>query len=289
MVNLGLIILFSCKKGDQGLQGETGPKGEQGEKGATGVQGAKGADGATIFSGDGVPAATLGQNGDYYIRKSTSEMYGPKTDAGWGKATSFKGATGANGTNGTNGAAGTKILSGTAIPAVSLGAIGDFYFKTDSYQLFGPKIASGWGTGVNLKGATGSANVVYSGWQLASSYMRDSTIDATNIKVRYIPAPLTTDLLAKGVVMVYMDYGGGTFPLPYTSLAAGKASTITFQPIKNKLAIYRITHDGTNSINLSSLIRYRYVIIPGGVMASLKRKGIDLNDFSRVEMALKAE
>ncbi|PUV26433.1 hypothetical protein [Sphingobacterium athyrii] len=56
MVNLGLIMLFSCKKGDTGQPGQQGPKGDQG---TTGMQGEKGADGATIFSGTTVPGATL--------------------------------------------------------------------------------------------------------------------------------------------------------------------------------------------------------------------------------------
>lgn len=67
---------FSCKKGDTGPQGATGEKGEQGEQGEKGVQGVKGGDGATIFSGDVVPSASIGKAGDYYIRKTTSEMYG---------------------------------------------------------------------------------------------------------------------------------------------------------------------------------------------------------------------
>ncbi len=73
MISLGLVIFFPVKRGTQG-QGATGEKGEQGEKG---VQGVKGGDGATIFSGDVVPSASIGKAGDYYIRKTTSEMYGP--------------------------------------------------------------------------------------------------------------------------------------------------------------------------------------------------------------------
>ncbi|WP_333888756.1 hypothetical protein [Sphingobacterium siyangense] len=180
-------------------------------------------------------------------------------------------------------------MSGTAIPAVSLGAIGDFYFKTDSYQLFGPKISSGWGTGVNLKGATGSANVIYSGWHLAKVF-KDSTIDNTLVKIGHVPARgLTVSIAQSGAILMYMSFGGGLFPLPYTSFAGGRANTIAFIPKENQIIVYRATHDGSGLVNLSTLLQYRYVLIPGGVMASLKRKGIDLNDFSTVEMALKSE
>ncbi|GAA0886369.1 hypothetical protein GCM10009120_49680 [Sphingobacterium siyangense subsp. cladoniae] len=283
MVSLGLIIFFSCKKGDTGPQGAVGEKGEKGEQGAKGIQGLKGGDGATIFSGDAVPVATLGKAGDYYIRKATSEMYGPKTDAGWGQATSFKGATGANGT------AGSKILSGTQIPAVSVGAVGDFYFKVDSYQFFGPKTASGWGTGVNLRGATGTANVLYSGWQSATG-TKDSTIDGTTVRIAHLAAKgLSTTILSSGTVIVYLDYGGGIYPLPYTSRAGGRMSTISHHPKENRIIVYRFVYDGGSLVALAGQIVYRYVIIPGGTMASLKRKGVDLNDANQVEAALKSE
>lgn len=280
MVSLGLVIFFSCKEGDTGPQGAIGEKGEQG---ARGIQGLKGDDGATIFSGDGVPVATLGKAGDYYIRKTTSEIYGPKTDAGWGKATSFKGATGANG------AAGSKILSGTQIPAVSVGAVGDFYFKVDSYQFFGPKTASGWGTGVNLRGATGTANVLYSGWQSATG-TKDSTMDGTAVRIGHLAAKgLSTTILNSGTVIVYLDYGGGIYQLPYTSRAGGRMSTISHHPKENRIIVYRFVYDGGSLLALPSQIMYRYIIIPGGTMASLKRKGVDLNDANQVEVALKSE
>jgi len=283
MVSLGLVIFFSCKKGDTGQQGATGEKGEKGEQGIKGVQGVKGENGATIFSGDVIPSATLGKAGDYYIRKTTSEMYGPKTDAGWGKAASFKGATGANGT------AGSKILSGTQIPVASLGVIGDFYFKVDSYQFFGPKTASGWGTGVNLKGMTGTANVLYSGWQYATQ-LKDSIIDATQVRVGHLAAKsLNATILSSGSVIVYLDFGGGVFQLPYTARAGGRMSTIAHLLKQNQIIIYRFVYDGGSLLNLSGVISYRYVIIPGGTMASLKRKGVDLNDANQLELALKSE
>src|SRR5690606_30994423 len=95
------------------------------------------------------PATTLGNNGDFYFRTSTSGFYGPKTAAEWGTATNLKGATGATG------AAGSKIVSGTAVPATSVGANGDFYIQTSTSDLYGPKTTSGWGTPTNLKGAQG--------------------------------------------------------------------------------------------------------------------------------------
>lgn len=283
IIFIGLLILGtgSCKKGDTGPQGLQGEKGDEGEKG---IQGVKGADGSVIYSGTAAPANTLGKNGDYYFRKNTGDFYGPKTTSGWGAATNLKGSDGKNGTNGANG---SKILSGTAIPAVSVGAVGDFYFKTDTYHFFGPKTASGWGTAMNLRGATGTANVIYSGW-LGAKNFKDSVIDNTSMKVAHLYAPrVTQDVINKAVVLVYLYFGGGTFSLPYSSYASGKASTISYLLKTNEIVITRFTHDGSNSIGLSSAIAYRYVIIPGGVVAKLKEQRVDLNKYEEVEEALK--
>lgn len=70
------------------------------------------------------------------------------------------GAPGAPGTDGTNGTDGKTMLSGTATPNAAIGTLGDFYIETDVSKIYGPKAASGanggWGSGTDLKGATGS-------------------------------------------------------------------------------------------------------------------------------------
>lgn len=116
-----------------------------------GANGKDGANGKTILNGTTVPANTLGTVGDFYYRTNTGDFYGPKTAAGWGAPTNLKG------TNGQDGAPGSQILSGTAVPSMSLGRIGDFYFRTSTSDFYGPKTATTWGTPVNLRGATGPA------------------------------------------------------------------------------------------------------------------------------------
>ena len=153
---MGFLFLFfvvrCTKEGDVGPRGEPGEKGERGERGATGT------DGSRIYSGATVPEASLGNTGDFYFRTSNSDFYGPKTASGWGTPTNLRGATGAAG------ATGSKILSGTAVPATSLGANGDFYFRSTTGDFYGPKTASGWGTPINLKGVKGEdGSKIYSG------------------------------------------------------------------------------------------------------------------------------
>ncbi|MEP1094508.1 MAG: hypothetical protein ABJG78_05330 [Cyclobacteriaceae bacterium] len=155
-----------------------------------GPQGEAGADGRTVLSGFGVPLSE-GEDGDFYINTSTSEIYGPKTSGSWGSPTSLvgvagadghdgtdgqDGANGADGTNGTNGADGANgtngtdgvngadgadgqngktIVSGTSSPTTE-GVDGDFYINTTTSEIYGPKTGGVWGAATSLVGAEGS-------------------------------------------------------------------------------------------------------------------------------------
>lgn len=121
----------------------------RGADGAQGPTGAAGKDGSIIYSGNGTPSNAIGVNGDYYLDKTTANLYGPKTTSGWGSALGLKG------TNGTNGTNGSTTLSGTGAPSTGIGAIGDYYLDKASYQLYGPKDAGGWGVPILLRGAAG--------------------------------------------------------------------------------------------------------------------------------------
>lgn len=67
------------------------------------------------------------------------------------------GAVGPAGPAGANGASGSVIYSGAITPDATTGATGDFYLDLGTGLLYGPKTATGWGTGFSLKGATGAA------------------------------------------------------------------------------------------------------------------------------------
>lgn len=54
------------------------------------------------------------------------------------------------GNTGPQGPRGSQVLSGNTNPSPVIGLIGDQYINTDTGYLFGPKTASGWGTGVPL-------------------------------------------------------------------------------------------------------------------------------------------
>jgi hypothetical protein len=125
--------------------------------------------GSQIYSGTGAPAANLGNNGDYYLDKSTGKFYGPKTASGWGTAVSLGGAgaqgpagpqgppgaagsQGPQGAQGAAGAAGSQIYSGTTAPPAGTGKTGDYYIDDIHAVLYGPRTAAGWpATGLSLQ------------------------------------------------------------------------------------------------------------------------------------------
>jgi len=124
-------------------------------------------------------------------------------------------------------------------------------------------------------GPPGTANVFYSDWQTATNF-RSVVVDATNLAAADLSAPgVTAAFVAKGAVLVYFTFGAGVFMLPYTSYAGGKESTIGFIPAytagtgsgatgkNDSIMVDRFTADNSGSINLSTILQYRYVLIPG--------------------------
>jgi len=103
----------------------------------------------TIRSGNGVPAASLGIDGDFYIDLKTMNFYGPKANKRWPIPTSLRGPTGAAGPSGVDGKNGTTA-SATAGAAGATGPAGPA----------GPKGDTG---ATGPKGETGAAGVAGTG------------------------------------------------------------------------------------------------------------------------------
>ena len=236
MASALIITLPSCDS----EEGPAGPKGEKGEQGIQGIPGVAGKDGSTFYSGNGAPAGSLGSNGDMYLDKGTSNLYGPKSASGWGTPLNLKGvagakgatgatgpkgdtgatgpkgdtgatgpkgdtgATGATGAKGDPGAAGSKILSGTNNPSTTIGAVGDFYLNKTTGDLFGPKTTNGWGSAINLKG---TANVVGSQWIEIRSWGLIYDYKVRSLTHR-IPTPFINAVAAGSDLKTILDNGG---------------------------------------------------------------------------------
>lgn len=241
------------------------------------LKGVRGEDGSRIYSGTTVPASPLGNVGDFYFRTTTGDFYGPKTAAGWGTPTSLRGATGATGPQGPAGTPGSRIHSGTGVPAASLGVVGDFYLRTSNATLYGPKTAAGWGAFISLRGPAGpqgpqgppgTANVIYSDW---------IPTPCTDCSGFDIPAPLLTQaIFDRGQIAVYRKFTshGSTF----TEQISGTFLTygIYYWAVVGEIQIRTLDYD----IGLEEDEAFRYVLIPGGVQANLT---VDLQDFSQVK------
>ena len=103
----------------------------------------------TVLSGSGVPAKSLGIDGDFYIDIKTMNMYGPKKNNNWPLPISMRGPAGPAGANGADGKNGTSgsVSAGTAGPQGPAGPAGPA----------GPKGDTGATGAQGAKGDTGTA------------------------------------------------------------------------------------------------------------------------------------
>lgn len=310
-----LIYTTACKKGD------IGPKGEAGAQGIQGVQGIPGKDGAKFYSGQGVPAAATGREGDMYLDMGSSLLYGPKTGSGWGSPVNLRGADGSRGPSGANG---SKILSGTGAPAQSTGVAGDYYIDNNTAFLYGPKTSAGWGGPVSLrgpkgdkgdKGDPGTANVMASTvvvdnsmWAWGAWYVYSAFGGSVSFQTRYcqISVPLLTqDIVNNGLVQVYFTPSAGGLDNAYTNLPASYMLTSASSSGPKKYsANYRYLYwqgvitlyfffqaeEGAAENAFPSaqtytipVHKFKYVIVPGNKMQAAKK--VDMNDYKAVKAA----
>lgn len=125
----------------------------------------------TILSGSGVPAKSIGINGDFYIDIKNANLYGPKTDGAWKVTTSLKapeskniaaptsGANGAVGAVGPKGATGDRGLNGATGPAGITGAKGETGL-TGATGPTGPTGPTGAKGDAGVTGAKGDAGAI---------------------------------------------------------------------------------------------------------------------------------
>ena len=161
--------------------------------------------GSQILSGEGIPNASLGSVGDYYIDKTTMNLYGAKTREGWGTPISLKGTQGQNGQSGQNG---SKILSGIEAPTTQ-GNIGDWYIDTQNKRFYGPKKESGWDdTFISLSGGnndnqTGNTTIVTSDYRLSN--------DGKTLLKWFNKNATTIDMKADSILSKIIGIGEGAF------------------------------------------------------------------------------
>ena len=122
----------------------------------------------TLLNGKGVPDASLGINGDFYIDKTGMNLYGPKASGKWPLPVSMRGSVGPMGPVGVDGKAGEKGVAATpttgskgetgAIGATgATGAVGAP--GSSGSGASGPTGATGATGATGLAGATGASGI----------------------------------------------------------------------------------------------------------------------------------
>ena len=109
------------------------------------------ADGSRWFTGAGLPAATLGADGDWYFRTSNAGIY-RKVAGAWVFQLDVDGADGADG---------ATWHGGTGAPANALGAVGDWYFRTDNGFVYEKTAAAVWTFRRDITGPQGIAGATW--------------------------------------------------------------------------------------------------------------------------------
>lgn len=183
----------------------------KGDPGVDGKDGSSGADGSQIYSGDMRPHDALGTIGDYYLNTDTSELFGPKTEEGWGNPLLLKGPQGETGPQGPQGPQGDP----------------------------GPP------------GATGNANVIVATASLSgSSWTYDNRVRpgnaSTPMRSRDLKiSDITSSFGNLASIVVYVKLSNhadaGYEPLPYRFFASDNddySVNITFQYDEEKVRLF---------------------------------------------------
>ncbi len=250
-----LVAMTACSKegpeGPQGIQGETGPAG---------------ADGSVVISGEGTPATSLGNEGDYYLDKTAVMLYGPKTTSGWGTGLSLQGE---------QGDPGSQILAGDGEPDGTLGIIGDYYVDTTNYLFYGPKHSVNdsrlvsWGGGLQL------------GFPAESYIFTDPYSYTVNYAVGALKIPLedfhaTHAEVESALILAYISLGSAWYlatgeisqPASYKSKfwvsAANNGCVIYLQQLSDVNWTSQAAFEGAT--NLSKI---KIVVIPAGMVETI--------------------
>ena len=229
----------------------------------------------TVLSGSGVPAKSLGIDGDFYIDIKTINMYGPKKNNNWPLPISMRGpagpagANGADGKNGTSGSvsAGTSGPQGPAGPAGPAGAKGETG-ASGATGAQGPRGETGASGAAGATGAqgpkgdtgtAGSANINYGA--LTFSSLINGVTGSSAVSNQF-----GNFLAGKSYVLDVLIYATNSSVPPYSLkvnfAASGASPTITSKYLVTDGYSYR------TSASVPEYSIYAKVIIDGSSVTS---------------------
>ena len=210
----------------------------------------------TILSGSGIPSATTGINGDFYIDTKSMNFYGPKKNNRWPIPTSLRGPAGPIGPSGIDGKTGAsgstsdgKVgATGAAGPAGikgDTGATGATGAKGDAGSSGTSAVLVGNLNFTNLiNGIAGSSTVStgFGNFSATKSYLVDVLIYATNLsmppfslKVNFTSSSGASVISTKYIVTDGSSYRSSSSTYEYSIYAKvivnGSAETSNFNLI----------------------------------------------------------
>jgi len=158
----------------------------------------------TILSGSGVPATTIGINGDFYIDIKSMNFYGPKKNNRWPIPTSLRGPAGPIGPSGVDGKNGStgSTADGKTGPA-------------------GPAGPSGPAGPAGAKGETGATGAAGAKGETGATGATGATGSSGSSAVQFVNLTQWT--------MSTATPGGGSESTIFGTLAAGKKYAFTIQ------------------------------------------------------------
>ncbi|MGH2487732.1 MAG: collagen-like triple helix repeat-containing protein [Ktedonobacterales bacterium] len=263
--------------GATGPAGATGPQGDPGATGSTGAAGAAGTNGATWREGPGVPSNGTGADGDFYLRTSTGDVYqrasgtysiianitgpaGATGATGAAGAPGSAGATGPAGADGTDGTNGSTWFEGSGAPSSGTGVDGDYYFRTDTGDVY-TKSAGAWGSPIaNIvgpqgpQGASGSAGSALSNSPspLLALSLIDDPDDPTNYAgVQNSPSPLAPGAFGSATQhpAITTDRWGRVIAVTLQTVTPAWSSLTAIPPVLTTDNVPSLAHAWDNSAN----------------------------------------
>jgi hypothetical protein len=272
--------------GADGVAGNDGADGTQGLTGPAGEDGTSVVLKGTVADFSSLPAGAA--EGDLYITLDTGDGWVSDGTEGWGNVGAIRGPEGPKGEKGDigltgddgltgnvgqqgiqgeqgevgeSGENGNTILNGDFIPTIE-GVDGDFFIRTDTLELYGPKTAVGWGEEptslVGLTGLDGSdGNTILSSF---SPPLNSEGVDGDfflNIETSDFYGPKTSGVWGPAVSLLGQDGAGvptgGTANQIISKLDGVDFNTTWVDNTANNTA-YDNVDSGLNAINVKDAI-----------------------------------
>lgn len=160
----------------------------------------------------------------------------------------------------------------------------------------GPTGAAGATGPQGPKGDSATANVTYSAWtDVAFTVVTTpdtvvvGKLDTLGYVAKIVAPKLTADILTKGEIKAYVNFGSSTnpdvVPLPYTDLIT---TGVSIMPDFIVDTIYLTSNADASTVTQSGVKfrQYRYILIPGTVPAAAN-PAIKWNDYNSVKSYFK--